>query len=288
MALGREGENVLREKMIYKLGRCTVVGVVVFSATLIFTLTPAEAAEKKSGIKGKVVFNETGEPVTKTYIYAYVGKMETRPAQMGIIGITDWVSYGSAEDGTYQLDLPPGKYYVVARKRASGLNYGPLYRGDWYDHSTAKQAIVVKKGKYAKCDFKLRQLREPMFFQGLTAAERRTDTGIRGKLINEEGEHIPGTFVMAFLNDDMQRVPDFTSSVTDDEGNYTMYLPRGGRYWIAARFGVMRVPKQGEPFAHYEGSSDHSIEVQGGQFLEGIDLILKPYDGDPPDKLRIH
>jgi hypothetical protein len=259
---------------------------VLFLAVVIVCGSPAlgsakETVPKKSGIKGRIVMKSTGAPVHKSYVYAYVGKIETRAAELGIIGITDWVSHGSAEDGTYMLDLPPGEYYIGARKRVNGLNYGPLFKGDWYDHHYAKKAIVVRKGKYSEYNFELIELEEPMFFQGLTAALKVTDTGVKGKLLNESGEHIPGTFVMGYANDDMQRVPDFASTLTDDEGNYTLYLPKGGRYWLAGRFYAMKMPQPDEPFARYEGSSDHSLLVEKGQFLEGIDLVLRPYDGDP-------
>ena len=40
------------------------------------------------------------------------------------------------------------------------------------------------------------------------------------------------------------------------------------------------MPQPDEPFARYEGSSDHSVVVEEGQFLEGIDLFLRPLDGD--------
>jgi hypothetical protein len=226
--------------------------------------------------------------VEKAYVYAYVGKVETRAAQLGIVGITDYVSHGSAADGSYKLDLPPGEYYVLARMRNNGLNYGPLYKGDLFDHKLVKKAIRVRKGKYTKCDFELGELHEPMFFQGLTVAEKMTDTGIRGRLLDESGEHIPGTFVFAFKDDDMQRVPDFASTLTDDEGYYTLYLPKGGQYWLAARFHAMKPPQPEEPFAKYEGSSDHSVLVEDGKFLDGIDMTLRPYDGDPPDDIMIH
>jgi hypothetical protein len=258
--------------------------ILFFAVAIVFSFpvpgSAKEKAKKKSGIKGRIVMESTGEPVHKAYVYGYVGKIATRAAELGIIGITDWVSHGSAEDGTYKLDLPPGEYYIGARKRANGLNYGPLYRGDFYDHRHAIKGITVRKGKYKKLDLELKELKEPMFFQGLTAAEKITDTGIKGKLLNEKGEHIPGTFVMGYADDDMQRAPDFASTLTDDEGNYTLYLPKGGRYWLAARFYAMKMPQKDEPFARYEGSPDHSIMVEKGRFLEGIDLVLKPYDGD--------
>jgi hypothetical protein len=264
------------------------IAPVLLLAVIIFFGSPVLCSgkakkPKKSGIKGTITMKKTGEPVHKGYVYGYVGKIATRAAQLGIIGITDWVSHGSAEDGTYKLDLPPGEYYLGARKRANGLNYGPLFKGDWYDHSSARKPIVIRKGKYRKLDFELGILEEPMFFQGLTAASKATDTGITGKLLDENGEHIPGTFVMGYVDDDMQRAPDFASTLTDDEGNYTLYLPKGGQYWLAGRFYAMKMPQPDEPFARYEGSSDHSVLVEKGQFLEGIDLVLRPYDGDPSE-----
>ena len=269
------------------------ITIVVLCLTLVFFLAaPVSAAAKKkvkkSGIKGKIVMKDTGEPVEKAYVYAYTGRPEHRAVQFGIIGITDWLSHGSTEDGTYTMDLPPGEYYVLARKRANEMNYGPLFKGDWYDHKLVKQAIRIRKGKYRVCDFELIPLHEPMFFQGLTAAEKVTDTGIKGVLLDENSQHVPGTFVIAFKDDDMMRVPDLASTLADDEGNYTLYLPKGGRYWLGARFYAMKVPQPDEPFGRYEGSPDHSVEVEDGTFLEGIDITLRPYDGDPPDDIMIH
>ena len=262
-------------------------GLVLFLAVVIVCSFPLpssgkEKIPKKSGVKGTIVMKGTGEPVHKAYVYGYVGKIQTRAAELGIIGVTNWVSRGSAEDGTYKLDLPPGQYYIGARKRANSLNYGPLYRGDFYDHRHAIKGILVRKGKYKTLDFELKELKEPMFFQGLTAAEKVTDTGIRGKLLDENGEQVPGTFAMGYADDDMKRLPDFASTITDDDGNYTLYLPKGGRYWLAARLFALKFPEKGEPFGRYEGSSDHSLVVEEGKFREGIDMVLRPYDGDSP------
>ncbi|UCF30062.1 MAG: carboxypeptidase regulatory-like domain-containing protein [bacterium] len=271
-------------------GETSVRTVLILLMTLTLWTDAGWAASgktaKKSGISGTVVMRETGEPVKKAYVYAYVGKPQVRARTLGIIGITDWVSHGTAEDGTYTMDLPPGEYYVVARKRKSGLNYGPLYQGDFYDHSHAGEAVVVRRGRYVECNFKLKMLMEPLFFQGLSAKERETDTGVRGRLLDGDGNHVPGTFVIAYKDEDMYRLPDFASTLTDDEGNYILYLPKGGRYWLAARFYAMKVPEEGEPFARYEGSDDHSVMVPDGTFLEGIDMTLRPYDGSPPEGYR--
>jgi hypothetical protein len=264
----------------------TICLIVILALT--YTANPAEAdksAKKKkpSGIWGRVVMRDSGEPVKSSYVYGYVGKIEHRAASLGIIGVTDWVSHGSGLDGSYKLDLPPGDYFVVARKRQSGLNYGPLSVGDYYDHSPGRVSTRVRKGKYTEVNFILMKLTEPLFFQGMTAVSRATNTGIKGRLLDEEGNHIPGTYAIAYKDDDMQRLPDFASTLTDDEGNYTIYLPSGGRYWLAARFHAMKVPVQGEPFGRYEGSDDYSVTVKDNTFLDGIDMTLRPFDGEPPE-----
>jgi len=275
---------------IYRIIRICVVCLVLIPA-MAYTAYPAKGDKpakkiKPSGIWGKVVMRDSGEPVAGAYIYGYVGKIEHRAASLGIIGVTDWVSRGSGPDGSYKLDLPPGDYFVVARKRQSGLNYGPLSVGDFYDHSPGRVSTRVRKGKYTEVNFILMKLTEPLFFQGMTAVSQVTKTGIKGRLLDEEGNHIPGTYAIAYKDDDMQRLPDFASTLTDDEGNFTIYLPSGGRYWLAARFHAMKVPVQGEPFGRYEGSDDHSVIVQDGSFVEGIDITLRPFDGDPPEGYR--
>ncbi|NOY86294.1 MAG: carboxypeptidase regulatory-like domain-containing protein [Deltaproteobacteria bacterium] len=254
----------------------------ILAAPDVGICAPKKDKVQKSGAWGRVLLDKTGEPVQNAYIYAYSGVPRIRSAEMGIIGITDWVSHGSAADGSYRLDLPPGEYYLVARKRASGANYGPLSTGDLYDHSKANLSTRIRKGHYTECNFVLVKLTEPLFFQGLTQKERETTTGIKGRLLDENGEHVPGTFVMAYKNDDMYRLPDFASTLTDDNGDYTLYLPAGGRYWLAARFFAMKIPVKGEPFARYEGSDNHSVVVKDGTFIEGIDMTLRPYDGSPP------
>jgi hypothetical protein len=275
------------KRTITVLFRISVICLILIPS-LAFAAHPDKGQKSKkkvkpSGIWGRVVMRDAGEKVKGAYVYGYQGKIEHRAASLGIIGVTDWVSRGSDEEGSYKLDLPPGDYFVVARKRQSGLNYGPLSVGDFYDHSPGRVSTRVRKGKYTEVNFVLMELTEPLFFQGMTAVSRATGTGIKGRLLDEEGNHIPGSYAIAYKDDDMQRLPDFASTLTDDEGNFAIYLPSGGRYWIAARFHAMKVPVQGEPFGRYEGTDDHSVNVEEGVFLEGIDITLRPFDGEPPE-----
>jgi hypothetical protein len=53
-----------------------------------------------------------------------------------------------------------------------------------------------------------------------------------------------------------------------------IYLPAGGRYWIAARTHIRDRPAPGEPFGLFEGTPEHAVDVATGAFADGIDITL--------------
>ncbi len=239
-----------------------------------------EGGSRDSGITGVVRLEDNRSPVAGAHVYAY------RDYSKNLMGVADYVSRGSNSEGTYQLDLPPGEYYLVARKRASGANYGPIVTGDLYDHRFEEKAVKIQKGRYLPQDFALTRLKEPLFFQIFTEETRKTGTGIRGRIFDAQGSPAAGAFATAYTNENMKRLPDYASTVTDDEGRYTIYLPRGGRYFIGARSHARRVPERGEPVGRYKGSGDHSVEVPEGGFVEGIDIRLQPFQSEVPAGYR--
>ena len=262
------------------IGHFLTVGFILACLVLAACATtgdaPAAAEEGGSGLSGRVVLGSSGQPLAGVYVYAY------RDYSKNLMGVADFVSRRSSSDGAYLLDLPPGEYYVVARKRASGSNYGPIVTGDLYDHRFQEKAVRVVPGSYAQLDFTLTELKEPLFFQVFTEAARKTDTGIRGRIVDERGEPVNGAFATGYVNDEMKRLPDYASTVSDDDGHYTLYLPTGGRYFVGARSHARGVPEPGEPTGRYDGSEDHSVLVQDGTFVEGIDITLRPFASEPP------
>jgi hypothetical protein len=228
------------------------------------------------GLKGTIT-GQDGKPVEGAHVYAY------KDYSKNLVGVADQVSRGSAADGSYRLEVPPGKYYIVARKRASGSNYGPIVTGDLYDYRFEQEPVTLGRGQVRTMDFKLTALSEPLFFQVFTEQQRTTETGIRGRLFGTDGRPVQGAFATAYNNSDMKRLPDFASTVTDDDGNYTLYLPEGGTWYIGARSHARGVPEPGEPVARYDGSADHSVPVTGGSFIDGIDMTLKPFTSQVPE-----
>ena len=230
----------------------------------------------RTGIEGTVLSDATREPVEGAHVYAYVDYSKN------LIGVADYVSRGSGEDGSYRLEVPPGEYFVVARRRASGSNYGPIVTGDLYDHRYGEKVVGVTTGKTKRMDFSLAEMKEPLFFQVFTEQERKTNTMIKGRIVDESGSPVQGAFATAYADDNMRRLPDFASTLTGDDGSYTLYLPKGGRYHIGARVHARSAPKTGEPVGRYDGSEDHSIKVEDGSSLDGIDMTVRPFTSEAP------
>jgi len=228
---------------------------------------PGEAAVfGKQGIKGKLLYQ--GKPLKESYVYAY------RSYSTNLLGPADFASDPSGPDGSYTVELVEGRYYIVARKRARGDNTGPIMKGDFYTVNPGNP-VVVEPGKYETVDLELEKMRDPMFLRATSREE--SDTGIRGTIVDEEGRPVPWVFAMLYKDNDMKRIPDYTSAVTSPDGKFVIYLPSGGRYWLAARKNLRERPVAGEPYGLYRGSPDYSIQVPDGRFVENVTLTLEPY-----------
>jgi len=255
-----------------------ILSLVIFLA-IFGCQTPPKAnrtVSGESGVSGRVILKGTGQPLQGVHVYAYTDYSKN------LIGVAHHVSKGSADNGSYLLDLPPGEYYLVARKRASGSNFGPIVTGDLYDHRFEQQAVKVEEDEILEMDFELKKLSEPMFFQAFTEGQRKTRTGIRGKIFDQEGEPVQGTFATAYRDSEMRRLPDFASTLTGDDGNFTLYLPAGGKWYVGARSYARAAPEPGEPVGRYDGSDDHSLLVTENSFVEGVEIVLKPFSSQVP------
>ena len=252
------------------------MAVVVLVTGCVTSHHEPSAVHEGSGVRGLVFLRSTGQPVEGAHVYAY------RDSGKNLIGVADHVSRGTARDGSFTLELEPGEYYFVSRKRVSGANFGPVLTGDLYDHQFQAKPVRITAGRYAHLEFELEKMTEPMFFQVFTEAGRRTDTGIRGRLLDEEDVPVQGAFATAYGSSNMRRLPDFVSTVTGDDGYFVLYLPEGGRWYVGARSRARGVPRPGEPVGKYEGSKDNSIHVPEGSFLDGVVITLRPFTSRPP------
>lgn len=232
----------------------------------------------KTGIKGRVVLKDDGNPLAGSYVNIYPDTISN------LLGPSQFISTPTDEQGAYQLEVPPGIYYVVARKRMSGQPTGPLAPGDYYSEH---QRLVtrVESGKFVTIDLPVVVMKAPMFFKRV--AGDRSDTGISGVLRDQEGKPVMGGFAMAYSDKEMKRLPDYASTLSDEKGRFTIYLPEGGSYYIAARIHAWDMPTPGEPYGKYGGDDPALLTVSSGEFVEDIQITMTPFAGTyKPGKSR--
>lgn len=178
------------------------------------------------------------------------------------------------KSGKFRFEfLPETKYFLIARKRVSGQGAGPMKDGDYYGYYLSNP-VQVRAGKIAKVEFELVGKaaeigREDSLF-------RDTGTKVKGRILDKEGKSVKGVYAFAYEDKVMaHKRPESISREVDAEGRYTIYLPTGGVYYIGARSSYGDSPGVGEWYGRYDGAPDHSIKVESGKALEGVDVIVE-------------
>ncbi|HEY5672777.1 MAG TPA: hypothetical protein VIR78_03650 [Malonomonas sp.] len=226
----------------------------------------------RSGVFGKTLLQKDGQPLSGAYVNIYPSHAPN------LLGPSTYISSATGADGNYSIDVPPGSYYIVARKRSSGLATGAISPGDYFSED-ARKLIEIKAGKLAKVDLPLVYMGAPMFFKQGTGA-LATEQGVRGVLIDAAGKPQAGAFAIAYTSSDIKRLPDFASSLTNEKGEFTLYLPKAGEYYLAARLHAWDMPRTGEPYGKYDGDVITPIKVAEKEFVEGIKMVLLPFEGE--------
>lgn len=225
-----------------------------------------------TGIQGQVLLKESGVPLAGAFVNIYPDTISN------LLGPSQFISSPSGPQGEYRIEVPPGSYYVVARKRLSGHPTGPLEPGDFYsEHQRIR--VRIEAGRAAVVDLPVAVMKAPMFFK-TRVVDRETTTGIRGTLVDVAGRPVMGGFAMAYADPEMKRLPDFASTLSDDQGRYTIYLPAGGTYYLAARIHAWDMPAPGEPYGKYGGDPATPVTVATDRFVEGIDIRMAPFAGE--------
>ncbi len=225
----------------------------------------------KTGISGTITIKATGRPVEGAYVNIYPDTISN------LLGPSQYISTPTDADGGFILDVPPGTYYVVSRKRMSGQPSGPLSPGDLFSEHQ-RVVTTVREGKISRVDLALAPMKAPMFFKK-TTIETQTATGIRGNLVDATGKPVPGSFALAYTDPDIKRLPDYASTLSDSQGNFVIYLPKGGTYFLGARIHAWDMPRPGELYGKFGDPEPTPVKVADGAFVEGVRIVLTPFTG---------
>jgi hypothetical protein len=228
-----------------------------------------QVADLPTGISGRVC-DRAGLPVSGAWVYAY------RNTSSNLRGPAD---FGARTDqaGQYFLDMVEGSYYLIARWRKDGGEAGPPRAGDAWA-ILAQNPLHVEKTKVSRADFRLQgvQAGQPVLLRSGSLSQGKT--GFTGLLLDSAGHPLAGAFALAYTDLDFRRMPDFTSPVVGADGRFQLFVPRAGRYCLAARTRTRGQPVNGEPYGLLGPGESGCLTAVENQFLDIGQIHLSPYN----------
>lgn len=218
-----------------------------------------------TGVAGVVLDN--GVPAPDIRVTAYLG-----PAG-GFRDLGFAASAPTGQDGAFILDLPAGKYYLVARKRSGGGAAGPLRKGDRFGYYAANP-VVVKPGEVVPVSIPVTVLRlrnTPSYSRDFPAP-----AFVEGRILDAVGKPVRGAYAALYDNPELLNRPVFLSEVTGGDGIYHLPVPVPGRYYLGARSGYGGSPAPGDLYGRYEGNPEHSVVFREGDRIRAVDIVVTP------------
>jgi hypothetical protein len=136
----------------------------------------------------------------------------------------DFISSPTNKDGQFSMEVPAGKYWLVARVK-KGEDYGPLMPGD--KHSGDPGEIELVPASEEEIDFIVSDLMEAI---KMKKESMDRPFKITGRIIDKNGDPLTNAYAIANRKSELTRIPDFLSAWTDEQGRFTLYLPEGNYY----------------------------------------------------------
>lgn len=172
----------------------------------------------------------TGKPVEGVKIFLYESSNVRKPA--------DFISEGSDTAGKAVVTVPKGKYLAVARLKKGAL-YGPLMPGD--KHSGEPLAVDCAEDGETEADFVVADIQE-------IGQKKRTSNAetirLSGRILDQQGNPVPQAYAFAHSGKEIEYIPDYLSTWTDQSGNYTLYLPAKGSFFVGSARQFPPTPKK--------------------------------------------
>ncbi|GAB4239109.1 MAG: hypothetical protein OHK0028_16850 [Deltaproteobacteria bacterium] len=238
----------------------------VFLGLEEFPEPPSMAGEPAAGtgVAGRVVSG--GAPVEGASVFAYA-RTESAFRDLGFAA-----SAPTAPDGTFVLDLPPGEYHLLVRKRASGGIAGPMRKGDLFGYYPANPVSVGERGyRLLSIPATPLKLRNVPSYSG--------DSGgaafLEGRVVGPDGKPRAGVYAALYDNPDLLNRPVFLSDVTGADGRFRLAVPVPGTYHLGARTGYGGAPAPGDLYGRYEGNAAHSVTLREGDRVTGIEITVR-------------
>lgn len=228
----------------------------------------ALVAEPGTGVTGRL--SAGGEGLAGAFVYVYT------EAAGGLMGPSYGAAVRSEPDGSFRIELPAGRYFLAARKRADGARVGEPAAGD-LNGLYPGNPVTVPPGEMVPL--------VPFPLQPVEAAARQarrvdgkfvpTGTAFSGRVTDPAGTPLAGLFVFAYLDDRMTGKPTCISAPTGADGRFLLHLGEAGTYYLGARSAFGGPLEPGEWVGTYDGDPRHAAVVRPGETRPLGDLVVR-------------
>lgn len=196
-----------------------------------------------SGIRGEITFQD--KPLERVYLYVY-----KEPGE-GFKGPGYYIQ--PVEKGSFHLRLPPGDYWLLARKRAKGGQFGPIETGDYFSYYYGNP-VHIEPGTVRQISVET-ITRLSMFEEG----ETPTFHGIQGRVLGTGGRPAAGLYVFGYRTQEMTGTPEVFSARTGTDGSFRLALPEPGTWYLLARESFGGPAGAGELYGRLGGSKGEPV-----------------------------
>jgi hypothetical protein len=215
-----------------------------------------------TGVFGRVTLG--GVPVADVGVYAYA------KTGSGFKGDDFQATVRTNAKGEFALELPPDRYYLLARLRAdNSVDLGPLHKEDLLGYDP-RNPVVVVKGRFAPSAIPVARLK---MVKSRAESSAFLPGTIEGRIVDRDGRPVRGAYAALYEKPSMAGRSVFRSEPAGADGRFKLSVPIPGSYFLGARSGYGS-PVAGGWFGAWGGSADHSIQIKTGEFLAGVEIVV--------------
>lgn len=221
---------------------------------------PALAADR-SGLTGELTYQ--GEPLERAYLYVY------KEPDKGFKGPGYFIQ--PVAKGSFRLNLPPGEYYLLARKRERGGQFGPIEIGDFFNYYHGNP-VRIAPGQVREVKI------ETITRLSMLEEDVVVFHGVRGQVVNVAGQPQAKMYVFAYRSPEMTGTPDFFSATTGKDGWFELALPDAGPYYLLARQAFGGPAGEGELYGRLLTADGRAVAVAPQEKPKEVRIHVAPKD----------
>ncbi|MCF6177835.1 MAG: carboxypeptidase-like regulatory domain-containing protein [Geopsychrobacter sp.] len=223
--------------------------------------TQHDKESRRSGIWGEIRYQ--GQPLERTYLYVY------KKTESDFKGPAWFIQ--PVEKGSFRMSLPPGDYWLLARKRLKGGQYGPIEIGDYFNYYYGNPVHIEKN--------RLTQVKLETITR-LSMLEDDPDavfSGIGGRVVGPQGAAVSGVRVFAYRSSTMTGTPAYISPVTSPDGSFVLPIPEMGNFWLLARQAIGGPAVTGELYGKFQTPDNRGLQLTATRMSKEVQINVSAH-----------